>query len=132
MMVAIEDAVKISEKKSYLLNLSYYDSAVGVVIDCIKSSKSENQISNSLLQNHISMIRILQFIFKYNLKPVRPLRLFDSNIRFCGSLLTPSTVVHISTDSKVKIEQERDLFIEKVLDADASLVREDIINHISW
>jgi hypothetical protein len=134
MMLAIEDAVKICEKKSYLLDLAYYDSALGVIIDCIKPSKSKSDlhISNSVLQHHISMLKILQYIFKYNLKPVRPLRLFDPNVRFCGSLLTSVSPVASSPDSLGKIEQERDIFIEKLLEADPCLVRDDIINAISW
>jgi hypothetical protein len=133
-MLAIEDAVKICEKKSYLLDLAYYDNALGVIIDCIKPSKSKSELplSNSVLQNHISMIKILQYIFKYNLKPVRPLRLFDSSVRFCGSLLASASPAASSPTSLGKIEQEREMFIEKLLEADPCLVRNDIINDISW
>lgn len=132
MMQAIEDAVKISEKKSYLLNLSYYDNALGVVIDCIKSSKSESKISGALLQSHISMIKVLQYIFKYNLKTVRPLRLFDSNVHFCTSLLTTVTPSPTRMDSIGKVEKERELFVDKLIEADPLLDREKIIADILW
>lgn len=132
MMQAIEDAVKISEKKSYLLNLSYYDYALGAIMECINSSKSELRISGSLLRNHISMVKILQLIFKYNLKNVRPLRLFDSNLHFCSSLLVSIIPSPTRLDSIGNIEKERELFVDKVLEADPLLIRAKVIAEISW
>ena len=132
MMQAIEDAVRISEKKSYLSNMAYYDNAIGVIIDCINSSKSDSKISGYLLHHHISMIRVLKYIFKYNLKNVRPLRLFDSNIHFCSSLYTSINVSLLRENSIGKIDKERDAFVDKILEVDSSLVREDVVMEISW
>lgn len=132
MMQAIEDAVKISEKKSYLLNLSYYDNALGVIMECINSGRSEFQISGTLLQNHISMIKVLKLTFKYNLKNIRPLRLFDSNLHFCSSLLASINPSPTRMDSIGKIEKERELFVDKVLESDPLLNREKVIAEVSW
>ena len=132
MMQSIEDAVKINDEKVYLSNLAYYDDALGIIIESINSKTLNMMISNYLLQQHIAMIKLLIVIFTHNPKNVRPLRLFDSNIHFCSSLLVSLQSPINSMDLVGKIDKEREMFVEKIIEASPSKTKEGLYEELSW
>jgi hypothetical protein len=116
MVKAIEDAMRLSTKET-VRKKSYYDDAVGIMLETLQSA-TERRLSSSLIQSHIHMIQVLQFIFKLDMKNIRPLKLFPTYIHFCSSLFeSPLNVLEksaMTNTSKEKLKQERLPFTTKV------------------
>ena len=86
----------------------------------------------TLVRDHVSILKILQLIFKHDLKFVRPLKLFSSHARFCSTLFDSGKERHgEDTAMMEKMGLERKALMDKLNEIEDGLGRRTV-KELGW
>jgi hypothetical protein len=97
----------------------YANDVFGTMISCFKDSTAntttnERFIASNLIVRHQAMLKTLKAIYTYDIKMVRPSRLFPSSTKFGQSFVVSNDMEEEDPQETAEIQKERALFLEKL------------------
>ena len=92
----------------------YFNDALGNMIEML-DQKPDRFLSPFIIQQHIALIHVLLTIFDHDIKNIRPLKLFDSDLHFGSCFFKPiQSDTFLTREKREKIVSERMDFIDKL------------------